>query len=169
MNQREFAYIVMALKAAYKHFSDMDKSQVQIWYEMLQDIDYKLAETAVKKYILTNKFPPTIADIRETVSTTVNKETSAIDAWGEVLKSIQKYGYYNMEQALESLSPKTKTVAQKMGYRELCLSENQMADRAHFIKMYDSFVNREKKNEMLPEGFRKQIEQIGSETKFIGG
>ena len=37
-----------------------------------------------------------------------------------------------------------------------------MADRAHFVKIYDTIVKREKENRMLPERLRIQIAAIGN-------
>ena len=42
-----------------------DEDTVKLMYSMLDDLDYEILKQAVTTYIKTNKFSPTVADIRE--------------------------------------------------------------------------------------------------------
>lgn len=161
MDKKQFSTIIAALKSNYRNFGVETKEQMAFWYEMLKDIEYPVLELAVKKLISEMVFPPTIADIRNAVSeTTEDKLPTQSDAWGEVKEAIRKYGSYREEDALKFLSPLTRRAVQGMGWKELCWSENQMADRAHFMRMYETLVDREKKDRVIPLPVKKNINAL---------
>jgi hypothetical protein len=55
----------------------------------------------------------------------------------------------------------------RIGWRELCTSENLDVVRAQFMRMYDSQAKRSKERAVLPSGLAQKLEQIGAlpETK----
>jgi len=168
MNKREFMIIIAALKSNYRNFGVESKEQMEFWYSMLKDIEYPVLEIAIKKLVSELVYPPTIADIRNAVAETT--EIPALDAagaWGEVRDAIRYYGSYRKEDALESLSPLTRQVVQGMGWQELCYSENQMADRAHFIRMYETLVDRERKERVIPLPVKENMKQLQKNRKEI--
>ncbi len=66
MTKEEFKILCKIMKAVYPQPTFLpDAYAFKVWYELLEDLDYTVAQAAIEKYILTNKFPPTIADIRE--------------------------------------------------------------------------------------------------------
>lgn len=71
MNRQEFAAVAMALQTYYPRFNLLPNDKaLELWHEQLADIDAKVMESAVKKWAATEKWPPTIADLREMCSTT---------------------------------------------------------------------------------------------------
>ena len=61
----DFKVIVKILKAAYPRDNFIPNDYTfSLWYKALQDIQYPTLNKAATNYIMTNKFPPTIADIR---------------------------------------------------------------------------------------------------------
>lgn len=169
MDKKQFMYLIAALKSNYRNFGVDSKEQLEFWYDMLKDLDYALAETAVKKLISESAFPPTIADIRKSASETKEELPTASDAWGEVIKAIRDYGSYREEDAMNSLSDITRMVVKSIGFRELCYSENQMADRAHFMKMYTAMTDRIAKERVLPEDVRQRVLQIQNQHRLQAG
>lgn len=161
MNREEFKKIVAALKSVYPKFGIETKEQFDFWYELLKDIPYKTMQLTVKKYSLEEKWPPTIADLRKSYTQTTKLQIlDSNQAWGEVKIAIRNFGSLREVEALESMSPITATVVKNMSFKELCLSENQMADRAHFMKMYDSYSEREQKQSQLPPGVKKELDEL---------
>ncbi len=162
----ETAVLLGIVKIAYPYFyKDMPKNElgdaVSLWADMLRDVSLDVAKLGLKKLIATHKdFPPTIGDLLEAISSTSTTYVpSAGEAWGEVIRAISNYGW-NMElRALKSLSPLTRKAVECMGWLNLCTSEEQMADRAHFMKIYGTFELREKENRVLPEALRLQISE----------
>ena len=86
------------------------------------------------------------------------------EAWGEVQKAISQYGYYRQEEALESLTPIVREAVKRLGFRGICLDENQDAVRAHFFKIYSSLIERKTNDAKLPpsilEAKNKYIAQL---------
>ena len=171
MNKTEFAMFVAALRTYYPKESILPNSQaMSLWYERLKDIPYKVAETTLNKWAETNKWPPTIADIRE-LSTGIVK--GDIEDWGaaweEVMRAIRRYGVYNMEDGLNSLSPMARLVTQRIGYKNLCLSEDITQDRANFRMMFEQAAKREKVEAQTSQGIKNLIAEIRSQRMALSG
>ncbi|QZY56685.1 replicative helicase loader/inhibitor [Crassaminicella profunda] len=161
VTREEFKVIVAALKSNYRTFGIDTKQQFEFWLSMLEDLEYQVVEVAARKLVSESPYPPTIADIRKAAADVVSPELpSSADAWGEVVQAMKKFGSYNAEKALKSLSPLTRKAVKIMGFRELCVSENQMADRAHFLKMYKVLEQREKTERVLSLPLKENIKQI---------
>lgn len=162
MSFEEFKILVKGMKAVYTSEKFLpDGDSVKIWFSMLQDIPYNMASAAIQKYMLTNKFPPTIADIRELTAEVRNGERQDWgEAWEKVLKAIRRYGLYNQKKALDSLDPITRMTVERVGFRELCLSENIAVDRANFRMIYETMEKREKEHQQLPPQLREAISMI---------
>lgn len=162
MTREEFKVLCKGMKAVYTQPSFLpDADAFNIWYSLLQDIDYMVAQAAIQKYMLTNKFPPTIADIREYATTIKTGEKPLwSDGWEEVLKAIRKYGSYRESEALESMTEITRNSVQRLGFRNICMSENIMADRANFRMIYEQIAEREHTSKQIPVKLSSLIEDI---------
>ena len=103
MTYDEFKILAKGMKTVYTQPTFLpDAAAFNIWYQLLQDIDYKIANAAIQKYMLTSKFPPTIADIREQAASVVSGEKPLwSDGWEEVVRAIKNYGSYGQKEAME--------------------------------------------------------------------
>jgi len=113
------------------------------------------------------KFFPSVAEIREKwrLLTAPRDVLSAGEAWGVVVQRMKRYGPY------ESYPPRPRppiehpfiveTVEAIGGWSTLFESDNAVADRAHFMKIYDQLVARKEANERLLPSARelKQLNQ----------
>lgn len=67
-------------------------------------------------------------------------------------------------EALESLTPIVREAVKRLGFREICLDENQDAVRAHFFKIYSTLIERKTNDAKLPpsilEAKNKYIAQL---------
>lgn len=161
MSKTEFLKLAEAIKTAYpKERLLATKEAMQLWYAMLQDIDYQTAAAAVKAYIALKKFPPTIADIREMVTP---KQADWSDAWGEVQNAIRRYGYNRPDEALASMSDKTKAIVKRFGWQEICTSENLGVLRGQFRTAYEAATKYD--IAQLPESLRKELESDRRNTR----
>lgn len=163
MTREEVIVIMGTLQVAYPRFyANISKQQVEmavnLWTTMLADVTAEQATLAVNKVIATSEWPPTIADIRKAVyETQQGKIKEAGEAWGEVTKAIRAYGYMREQEALESMSEETRTAVVYMGWKTICNSEDLMADRAHFLKIYDTVKQREMEKNQVPVAIRAKI------------
>ena len=62
MTKGEVAKLLAVLAAAYPKF-EVNDVKVQVWYEMLGDLEYSVVNIATKKLIMQNTFPPAIAEV----------------------------------------------------------------------------------------------------------
>lgn len=162
MNKQEFATLAMALRTYYpdKNLLPNDKA-MELWFAQLADINYKTAETALNKWVSLSKWPPSIADLREAAFDIEHGEQAQWgDAWEEVLTALRQYGSWDVKGALESMSPLTRRVTERIGFINLCMSENPAADRANFRMIYEQYAEREKREKQIPEPLRHMIGQI---------
>ena len=150
MTAEQFDIIRAIIKSAYPSFNIMpDKYIIKLWYTMLGDLDYSLCETALQELIATHTYPPQISEIRaKCAEYTAPQLKDAGEAWEDVQKAIQKYGYYRSDE--------------RIGFRELCYGDNPVANRAHFFKIYDAIVERAVNESMVPAAvLEKKREYIG--------
>ncbi|MCI9540920.1 MAG: hypothetical protein HFG39_07640 [Lachnospiraceae bacterium] len=162
MTDQEFETVALAIKAAYPNSNVLpDKYTMKVWYRALMDIDFFVVENAVWEHISTSIFPPSIAEIREKCAARLSPMvTDWGEAWEEVQRAIQKYGRYQEEEALSSMNRMTKAAVRRMGFQNLCNSENLVADRAHFQRMYEEMVKEEKRQTQLPEFVQNERTRI---------
>ena len=161
MTKKEFATFAAALKTYYPKENLLPNSQaMELWFRQLEDIPYDLAEMALNKWVATNKWSPTIADIREQAASVVNGEKPLwSDGWEEVVRAIKNYGSYGQKEAMESMSEITRMAVRRMGYIDLCRSENPVADRANFRMIFEQIAEREQKQNQLPVSLKNLIEE----------
>lgn len=66
MSRQQFAQWALALITFFPKADLLQNEKaVDLWYEVLGDLDYELATLALKKWVMTQKWPPTVADIRQ--------------------------------------------------------------------------------------------------------
>ena len=102
MTAKEFGFLADAIKTYFPRDNVLPtENAMRLWYSELKDIPYQLAHTALRKYVSTNKFAPTIADIREQVAELNNQNEEELNetaAWSLVLKAIRRSTYYSEEE-----------------------------------------------------------------------
>lgn len=171
MTKQEFGLFVSALRTYYSKENLLPNQQaIELWYRQLKDIPYNIAEASLNKWVATNKWSPSIAEIREVAS---EVEHGSIpdwgDGWEQVLKAIRQYGMYREAEAMASFDDITKQCVERLGFRNICLSENVAADRANFRMMYESAVSRKKHDMQLPFSLTNLIEGIQQEQLKLSG
>ena len=169
MDKKEFATFAMALKTYYPREQLLPNTQaMELWFRELCDIPFDVAEMALRKWVATNKWSPSIADLREMTSGIVHGDPMSWgEAWEKALNAVRRYGSYNKGQALDSLDPITRKCVESIGYMELCMSENIMVERAHFQKVFEIYAKREKVNQQIAAPLLQAISNL--QLKGIDG
>ena len=162
MVESEFTKIALAIKTAYPNFKVLvDKQSMDIWFMMLSDLDYSILQPAILEHISTNNFPPSIADIRGKCATFTSIPIQDYgEAWESVLMAIRRFGYMQELEALESLSELTRKCVRRLGFRNICMSENITADRANFRMIYETEANRKKVDNQIPKNLLNQKQMM---------
>ena len=125
---------------------------VAAWSLMLADLDPVVAKAAVIKVCRESDYFPSVARIvaaAEELDPRNEKLPTAAEAWEEVEKLIIQFGPYRAPQYSCDLVRRT---VRAIGWLQLCCSENPAADRAHFLKLYESMRSKHKE--------QKEIEQV---------
>jgi len=159
MTKKEMTVILAVLKEAYKDFQ-ITETKIDLWFNLLGDLDFKIVQVAVKKLILESPFIPTISDIRKQAIEIMHPSIDATEAYGEVRRAIKEYGYDNAYEALGSMSPLTRKVCEYIGWQNICLSEEPSVVRGQFLRMYEQLREKEQKEMLLPEGLKMQIKAL---------
>lgn len=162
MTREEFKVLVKGMKAVYAQPTFIpDQDAFNMWFALVGDLPYEVCSVAIKKYMLTNKFPPTVAEIRELASNVVNgDQLNWGEAWERAMTAVRRYGSYNQVDAMNSLDPLTRKCVDSIGFMQLCMSENIMVERAHFQKIFEIFAKREQTDRQIPLQLRQAISQL---------
>lgn len=162
MTKAQVAKLFAFITAVYPQIEIPD-GMVEAWLELLEDLDYGLAEAAVKKVLMQREYPtlPTVGEIRKAAAEIIaGPIPAASEAWGEVQEAVKRYGYYREKEALAALSPAVRKVVECIGWQEICACEEPDVIRGQFRRMYETEETREKERAVLPEPLR----QLAGET-----
>jgi len=165
MTKEEFGKLVKGLKSVYADPKFIaDQYAFDMWHALLSDCEYKVVAEATKKYMMTNKFPPTPADIREaTYKETATDEINPNQAWTMVYKAICNSNY-NAKSEFEKLPP---LVQQAVGSYEQLKSWasspdfNEGVEQSHFVRVYNTVVKRAETSAIASPEFRNMLEEKG--------
>lgn len=160
MNKQEFALFASALRTYYPKENILPNQQAaELWFRQIQDIDYKIAEIVLNKWVATNKWSPSIADIREQAAAlTAGAPKDWGDAWESVRAAVRRYGSYRELEALESLDDLTRQAVKRLGYKTICMSENIATERANFRMIYEQIEQRAKQDRQIPPKLKALID-----------
>lgn len=164
MDKNEFSMFSMALKTYYPRENLLPNTQaMELWFKQLQDIPYAVAETALNKWVAVNKWSPSIADIRAEAAEIKNGEAPDWgEGWESVIAAIRRYGSYRVDEAMASFEPITRKCVERIGFLNICQSENIAADRANFRTLYEQLAEKEQKHRQVPEVINRLVEKIQS-------
>ena len=152
------ALIVMSYPAS-ERFKDESavKGMVAVWKQMFQDDDAKIVELAVQKHIATNKWAPSIAEIRETVAELTNHDLIPPDrAWEIFDKFLGESGWgggWNLDKLPEPIS----SVVERMGSR---YEYHSFDVYRRFMELYKPAYERAKMQASLPRSVLNGILSI---------
>lgn len=79
MNRSEVIRIMEVIKRTYPSF-DVSAASIDHHFQRLQDFPYEAAAENVERHVLTERFPPVIADIRGRLGDQLDSQRSKADA-----------------------------------------------------------------------------------------
>ena len=159
MNKAEFKKFLRYISSVTTD-TNPSPERAQVYWDILNDLDFQVAMIAAKKVIATleNPFLPMPAVFRSMALNVTGKTVaSAPDAYAEVLRAIRNFGSYKQEEGLASLSPLTKKAAEAIGWKDLCLSEEPDVIRGQFRMAYEALERRETIDQKTPQSIKDVI------------
>jgi hypothetical protein len=160
---RDVAEVVGMLSAAFPNFTPSEQTY-EIYYQTLKDIPADELRAAALHSVSEagRKFAPSVGELRGAVMELRGYSAnvpSSFEAWREVLQQVSNVGYYGTPQFS---NPMVERAVKALGWREICMSENQIADRARFVQCYEQLLERAQTQEMLLPEVRGYLEVNGA-------
>jgi len=135
----EIKVIMGTMSIAYPNYVAKEGTP-DIYHMILSDLPKDALEAGARSYLASsNAFFPSPGQWRQASLDIMltNSAPSAIEAWGEILAQFTTCGYYNDPVFSH---PLIERIVNQFGWKNLCMSENQIADRARFIQAYEASV-----------------------------
>lgn len=182
MTKKETISLLSMLKSAYPKMyagisDDEVKRAVNLWSTMFKDYNYEIVIAAVKSYIASEKFAPTVADIIEKVKLiTEPSEATEYEIWEDVRKAVCGDALYNPEKAFNSLPAIAqkiiKSPSQLKQWATMDGEEFETVIASNFMRSYRIKLKQEKEYNALPNdvktaisGFAEKLSLEGALTK----
>lgn len=156
----DFKVIVKILKAAYPRDNFIPNEYTfNLWYKALQDIPYPTLNKAATNYVMTNKFPPTIADMRSLAYRLTNRpDMMSSAAWNQLIRALRQSYSPDAETYWEQLPERTKSIVGGFttfrAWGNTSLESLESVQRPMFIKRWEEYQRREMTEAAIPAGLR---------------
>lgn len=175
MSEAGVDWCMARLDVAYPHHFKRDGLDadfaLQVYHEILDDVDDDLIMAATKQWLSTARpFHPSPGELRDLALSLIergNGSKSADEAWSEVLNALQRGGsYVTPKWSSEEIAKAMESFGR---WSDFCLVETEQIPtvRAQFLRIYEA--QRARRHDdllMLPE-VKERIAQI-AERKQIG-
>lgn len=148
---------VAMLVAAFRP-NNWDENSTKVYLIGIGDLTDTQIETATMTCLQTKKFMPTIAELRETV-TTIDVDTAG-EAWAAIINQVQTVGAWGEPWLTRS---QRKAVDALGGWKAVCASEQPDILRAHFLKIYAQTSERDAKEAQLSPKTRELLSGVASQ------
>lgn len=163
MTREETKTILATLATTYPKnlMPEITDLTVNVWFQLLQDIPYPIVQAATAAWLASNRYPPTIADIRETAL--VKSLESAIDtaeeAWGKVQIAVRRYGWTEEERAKAALGDLIWKTVGSFGWKYWCQMpiDEESTYFAQFRNAYNVAKKRTSEMVQIPAQIREKL------------
>lgn len=157
----DFRTIMTALSTAYPRDNFIsNETAFNLWYSALHDLDYATLKKAAQSYIMLNKFPPTIADIRRIACDMVlPADEIAAEEWNRLMKALGQAGSPDAVERWQKLPEVTRELVGGFSeFREwsmLPITDLMTVHRPMFIKRFEERMKQKRLAAPLPVQLRK--------------
>lgn len=137
---------------------DVDyKTMVNVWTDFFSEIPDEVFLKVVRDY--SGPTFPNAPRIRACAKEYMEKDQpKAEDRWLEVIDAIHKYGS-SEQNVVKHLDKYTAYIMKLVGYRNICMAEDQTWNKKEFIGEYNS--NKAYRDELLGYTKQEQLEHYG--------
>lgn len=172
MTSEEFLPGLMLIRSAFGHrFNETD--QIRAWFLAFRNVPRDLWEAAVARCLVEHQGGfPSIALLVGYVDELVNGIDPGYDvAFEQLMKAVKRYGFYEAEKGMESLTPLIrKTVNALGGFTVVCDNpiDQRGTLRAQFRDIYNSKKQQERTLRRLPERYRPKLNNLPEVREAVG-
>lgn len=158
--REDIEHLIVMMKAAFPNFHPEPGTPL-IYHQLLGDLDLEELKAAVLACVSEpgRAFAPSIGEIRG-AALNLRKQArglpSASDAWGEVYRQMVDVGHTGTP--VFSV-PLVGELVRRFGWHNLCMSENMIADRAHFMRAYELAAEEEMQRDIQLPAVTKYIDE----------
>lgn len=171
MTSEETMKLLRAITAVYPNYNPKDmKDTAEIWTMILADLPFSAVFAAFRSYTDEgHEFAPNAGQLRALLKNVTSTEMSDGEAWGLVLKAMQRSTYYSQEEFDKLPEDVQKAIGSPEYLRSLALSDSESlsVEESHFYRNYRVEKERRRQIENLPSGARKSIEQMRASAPAI--
>jgi tetratricopeptide (TPR) repeat protein len=142
-NKQQILEILTILTAAYPR-TEITEPTVRLYQEALADIPDDVLRASALDHISRSTFFQAVAELRSSaadIALDTRRFPTAFDAWQQAFRAMVDYG---RDRKPDFDNPILEKTLFALGWRNLCMSTNQVADRARFIECYNIFLKRAK-------------------------
>jgi len=180
VTKAETAKLLAYIAVAYPNGKvEPNEPTVNLWAKFTADLPVDLAQLAVDSKIATSPFPPTIADIRESVARSMAEargELTAGEAWGKVLAAVRKYGDNDERQVQKAREAVGEDLWEAVrligGWAYLCSTDDDVSTlSAQFERRYKAMQEQAKYRAQVPKAVQDHLKALGAAQglMMIGG
>lgn len=162
------------LDVAYPHHFKRDSIDadfaLQVYHEILDDVDDDLLIAATKQWLSTARpFHPSPGELRDLALSLIergNGDKSADEAWAEVLQQMQHPGYYGVP--IWSSAAIAETMKSFGRWKDFCIIElDQLPTvRAQFLRIYEAQRARRHDDRLMLLEVKERIAQIAENKRY---
>lgn len=171
MTRDEFSRCIALVGHYWPHGTNTWTADVlEAWESLLLDLDPYATAAAIQVLATEGReWPPPPGVVRRKAHDLTDPLPSADEAWGEIRDQIRRVGStrgtldYRTGDVIQPAwsHPLIGQTADRLGWDQLCRSENEMADRAHFLRIWADTSTRQRTLTALPPATRTALAARG--------
>lgn len=152
--------MLMVLRSIWPRHT-VDELAVEVWAQAMRDVDFRQAQAAIDVITRESEWFPTPAKILQTISHLAGDAMPVPDlAWEEVMREVSRVGLDPKPQLtrdgqwLPALKrtfshPVIEDAVRAVGWRVICLSDNESHARREFIRALTNLIERQERERSL--------------------
>lgn len=175
MKKEEIKGLLWLLRDNYPHvYKDLDevrmKMLVNSWLSFFEDIPAGVMFKVAQMHVLNSDYPPTVKQLREAAIKILNP-TSIISpemAWEQSIKTIRKFGRYQKDDGMATLTPSMQRTVNAIGWDRMCncLDADLGYLKLDFIKLYDEVDFDDKQKTIMPSRILEQLQAMNKQRQL---
>lgn len=131
--------MVLAYLASAYPSASVSKETATVYFDVLKDLPFEACRDEARRLVRSSQWFPSAAVIRRGVCEQAGLLSKSPDrAWNEITGAVKEIGIYGKAEWSDAI---VAEAVRTIGWREICMSENQGVLRAHFFKVYEKIAS----------------------------